>query len=173
MARHKSCSHSWEGHFIQCFFGNCSFNFVSQPSRPCLVTLLQIRGINAAASILSVLLQMPARKKHTGVLPPKRFWKWIQPLLAWEIMEGGCNLGILALAVTKPPAWPGEWNLKSFFSLKKKGEAGNKYHYNFHLLWEAGSHLLRGEWTWERETVEWLLKQHEGHLLLWRKRKRM
>lgn len=114
--RHKSCSHAWEGHFMQCFIRRCSFNFVSQPSRPCLVPLLQIRGINTAPSILSVLLQMPARKKHTGVLPPKRFWKWIQPLLAWEIMEGSWNLDILALAVTKPPAWLSEQNLKSLFS---------------------------------------------------------
>lgn len=37
------------------------------------MTLLQIKGINAAPSVLSVLLQMPARKKHAGVLPPKRF----------------------------------------------------------------------------------------------------
>lgn len=37
--------------------------------------LLQIRGINAAPSILSVLLQMPARKKHTGVPPTQKVLK--------------------------------------------------------------------------------------------------
>lgn len=163
---------------MQCFFRNRSVNFVSQPSRPCLVTLLQIKGINAAPSVLSLVLQMPARKKHTGVLPPRRFWKWIQPLLAWEITEGTWSLDIRALAITKPTSltqWikPEKsvqfWFLFCFVFLKKEE---NKYHYNFHLLWEAGGHLLRGKWTRERETMESLLKQHEGPISPWGKERR-
>lgn len=60
--------------------------------------------------------------------------------------------------------------MQNLFQFNKKDE--NKYCYNFHLLFEPDIQVLRRKWTWERETVELLLRQHEGPISLWGKERR-